>query len=155
MPSGEEQEGAALNTKATTPEHASSTPAPNTTQLHLKLTTLDCQLSVCQCPDVPADLLGEGFCCITRTDDEISVVCETARAPRNATAREDGWRALKVCGPLDFGLVGILAHISSALADASVPLFALSTYDTDYVLVKEAALESAAAALRQRGCAVD
>lgn len=123
------------------------------TQLHLSV--LDCHLSVCQCTDVSAELLDGGFCCITRTDEEVSIVCETAKAPENVTAREDGWRALKVRGPLEFGLVGILATISSALANAGVPLFALSTYDTDYVLVKAETLDIAVTALRNEGCVID
>ena len=121
----------------------------------LRLAVLGCQLSVCQCKSVPAELLSEGFCCITRTDGEVSVVCDTTKAPADATNREDGWRALKVCGPLDFGLVGILAKISSTLADAGVPLFAVSTYDTDYVLVKSENLTTAIAALHDGGCVVD
>lgn len=128
-------------------------PALNPSPLHLSL--LGCDLSVCRCASVPAGLLGEGFCCITRTDEEISVVCETAKAPAEATEREDGWQALKVCGPLDFELVGILARIASALAAADVPLFAVSTYDTDYVLVKAEDLGTAVDALRASGCMVD
>ena len=119
--------------------------------MRLRLEVLSHRLSVCKCDEAPTHLLNEGFCFIARTDDEMSVVCETAHVPAGATAREDGWRALRVAGPLDFGLVGIMAGISSALADAGVPLFALSTYDTDYVLVKGEMLETAIAALRDCG----
>ena len=120
----------------------------------LRLVVLDCELTVCKCAEIPVELLQGGFCCITRTDEEISVVCETAKAPGQTTEREDGWRALKVCGPLDFGLVGILSRISSALVGAGVALFAISTFDTDYVLVKANALQAAISALRGKGCQV-
>ena len=122
--------------------------------MRLKLVVLDCALSVCKLEKLPDGLMDEGFCCITHTDDELSVVCETKRVPKDALACEDGLRALKVQGPLDFALVGILARISAALADAEVPLFAISTYDTDYILVKEIYLDSAIIALQKEGCDV-
>jgi hypothetical protein len=65
--------------------------------------------------------------------------------------RESGWRCLKVRGPLDFGLTGILAALTSALAAASIPIFALSTYDTDYLMIKTDTLERAIEALRGAG----
>ena len=132
-----------------------TSPSPDTLELRLQLEVLDLQLTVCKCAEVPRGLLEGGFCCIARTADEISVVCETTGAPDETIEREDGWRGLKVRGPLDFGLVGIMARISSALAGAGVPLFAISTYDTDYVLVKEETLETAISALRRGGCLVD
>ena len=122
--------------------------------IQLQLVVLDCALSVCKLDKLPESLFDGGFCCVTRTEDELSVVCETGKVPEDALAREDGLRALKVQGLLDFGLVGILAGISTALASVSVPLFAVSTYDTDYVLVKEENLDLAIAALRDEGCVV-
>lgn len=83
---------------------------------------------------------------VTRTADELSVVCADERVPEDVTA-ERGWRAFKVEGPLDFALTGILARLSGALADANIPLFAISTYDTDYVLVRAGDVERAADAL--------
>ena len=120
----------------------------------LKIELLDCRLSVCRYAEVPEGLPREGFLSVTRTGDEVSVVCETGRAPSGPQACEDGWSALKVLGPLDFSLVGILAGISTMLAEAGIPLFALSTYDTDYILVKEGDLRSAIEALRAGGCEV-
>ena len=117
----------------------------------IRLSVLGYRLSVCKCTEVPADLLSGGFCSIARTDDEISVVCETANVPERPISREDGWRAFKVEGPLDFSLVGILANISRALADAGVGLFAVSTYNTDYILVKKENLLRALEALRAAG----
>ena len=128
--------------------------APDASRVQIKLVVLECPLSVCKFEKLPDGLLDCGFCCVARTEEELSVVCETARVPKGTIAREDGWRAFKVQGPLDFGLVGILAKISAALADADVPLFAISTYDTDYVLVKEQRLKVAIDALREYGCDV-
>ncbi|HAM16160.1 MAG TPA: ACT domain-containing protein [Eggerthellaceae bacterium] len=127
---------------------------PDALKTKLQLQVLEHHLSVCQCTNVPVQLFNQGFCCITRTDEEVSVVCETENAPADAVAREDGWRVFRVCGPLDFGLVGILAKISTALAEAEIPLFAISTYDTDYILVKGEMLERAIAELRHCGCSI-
>ncbi len=93
----------------------------------------------------PGDLLA-----LLRTRDELTVVCAERYAPPEARA-ERGWRALQVQGRLDFALVGVLASIAVPLARADVSLFALSTFDTDYVLVKENSLERAVAALTQQG----
>ena len=125
---------------------------PEALRMRLELVVLDCALSVCKLENLPDGLMDGGFCCVARTEDELSVVCETARVPKDALASEDGLRALKVQGSLDFALVGILARISAALADADVPLFAISTYDTDYILVKEIDLNSAIIALQEEGC---
>lgn len=120
----------------------------------ITIDVLDCILSVCKLAELPADMLEQGLCFVARTSDELSVVCETAIVPTETLAREDGWRALKVRGPLDFALTGIMAKISSALADARVAIFAVSTFDTDYVLVQEDKLDTAIAALRAAGCEI-
>ena len=128
---------------------------PDALKAEIRLSVAGGAFSVCKLGGMPEGLFDGGFCCMVKTADEVSLVCETARAPEDAVAREDGWRALKVHGPLEFGLVGILAKITSALAEADVPLFAISTFDTDYILVKEGDLETAVAALRRQGCEVD
>ena len=86
----------------------------------------------------------------TRTRDEFSIVCGDEQIPANVTA-ERGWRILKVVCPLDFSLVGVLASLVVPLADAGVSIFALSTYDTDYILVKDYDLESSCQALEHAG----
>ena len=119
----------------------------------LILCVLPDRLAVCrlaadaELPDwaQPGDLLS-----ITRTRQELSIVCAERWAPPEVVA-ERGWRALQVQGPLDFTLVGVLASLAQPLAQAGISLFALSTFDTDYLLVKEAALERASAALRLAG----
>lgn len=92
---------------------------------------------------------------MAKTDDELSLVCPAGYVPAGALAVEEGWRALRVCGTLDFGLVGIIAHIAGALAARSIALFVVSTYDTDYVLVKEDKLTEAICCLREEGYTID
>ena len=92
---------------------------------------------------------GEFFS-VTRTRDELSIIIANARAPRKAKCERD-WRLLMVKGPLPFNLVGIIAGLSVTLADAGVSIFALSTYDTDYIMVKQTDLERALATLRRAG----
>jgi len=88
-----------------------------------------------------------------RTREELSIVCEERFVPPEVRA-ERGWRAFQVEGPLDFSMLGVLAFIAGVLAEAGVSIFTLSTYDTDYILVKGAALERALAALQGAGCLV-
>ena len=90
------------------------------------------------------------FWSIIRTSDELSIVCLERDVPPD-TKREGGWRILKCEGPLDFALTGIMAAIAEPLADAGVSIFPLATYDTDYVLVKEAQLETSRQALTSYG----
>jgi hypothetical protein len=91
---------------------------------------------------------------ITRTNEELSIVCAEALVPPGVQV-ESGWRGLKVAGPLDFALTGILAELSGALARAGISLFAISTYDTDYILVKEKDLEQTVETLLRAGYTCD
>ncbi len=92
--------------------------------------------------------LHEGFVSVTRTADELSIVCPEEAVPPDTTV-EEGWRALKVVGPIPFETTGVLAGIAAPLAAAGISIFAIATYDTDYVLVKADQLERALAALRE------
>ncbi len=103
--------------------------------------------------DVPQLPLGGALLSLTVTRDEISIVCSEDAAPVG-TEIAVGWRALRVAGELDFSLVGIMAALTGALAAAGVSVFALSTFTTDYLLVREEALAQAIAALRAAGHAV-
>ena len=87
---------------------------------------------------------------MTRTASELSIVCPDASVPAAVTAHR-GWRAIAVDGTLDFALTGVLASLASPLASAGVSIFAVSTYDTDYVLVQQDALDRAVAALAAAG----
>lgn len=118
----------------------------------MELRVIPERLSVCRLavdapwPTPPAS----GFYSATRTDDELSIVCAEDAAPSGARVEPD-WRALEVAGPLDFGLVGVLAGLTVPLADVDVSVFVVSTYDTDFILVHAGALERAVQALREAG----
>jgi hypothetical protein len=107
-----------------------------------------CRLDPAAAP--PLWALQGSFWSVTRTADETSIVCVETAVP-SQTQHEAGWRILKCEGPLDFGLTGIMASIAEPLADAGVSIFPLATYDTDYVLVKDAELETASQALTDYG----
>lgn len=115
----------------------------------MKFALLNESFSVLKVEGMPPLVPGTMFA--ARTDGESSLVCETRHSPAEWVAREDGWRAFRVCGQLDFGLIGILAEIAGALAAAEISVFCVSTFDTDYVLVKEEKLNGAIAALERRG----
>jgi len=117
--------------------------------MNLSLQVLADRLAICHLsPGEPVPQRPEGarFWSVTCTDEEISVVLPEGNVPAQWVA-ERGWRCLKVVGPLDFGLTGILASLAVPLAEAGVSIFAISTYDTDYVLVREDDLQEAKRAL--------
>ena len=99
---------------------------------------------------VPAGVLEGGFFCVTRTEDELSIVCLEERSPDGAVI-ERGWIALQLEGPFPFSLTGVLASFLQPLAAAQIPIFAISTFDTDYILIKRANLDQAISALRAAG----
>ena len=117
----------------------------------MKLEVLPQLFSVCKVDDYGGIDLGAPFVFTGATDGEKSLVCPVALVPANTIARSDDWRAIRVAGTLDFSLVGILASLSTTLADAGVGLFAVSTFDTDYILAKSADFDRALAALRAAG----
>lgn len=119
----------------------------------LELIVLPGRLAVCRLDpgaDLPDGVLTGPFFSVTATADELSLVTTEAAAPVGA-ATEPGWRAIGVVGRLDFGLTGIMAGLTAPLAEAGISVFVVSTYDTDYVLVKEEKLRAALAALEGAG----
>ena len=100
--------------------------------------------------EIPSSLTSASYCWIARTADELSVVCDTD-IPVDADLTDVGWSGLQVVGPLDFGETGILNDITSILADAGISIVALSTFDTDYFLVKTDRLVESNKALRDAG----
>ena len=117
----------------------------------MKLKTLPYELTVCKLsPETKADLSADFFC-LMKTDEEISLVCRTEQTPEETAAREDGWRAFRIEGVLDFSLTGILSAISGILAEEKIGIFAVSTYNTDYVLVKKENMRRAMDALAAAG----
>ncbi len=109
-------------------------------------------LAVCRlAPDDPVPEWARGeFVSITRTSDELSIVCSEARVPADVR-RERSWRAIRIKGPLDFALTGVLESVAEPLAEAGIPVFVVSTFATDYVLVKQHQLAPAIAALQTAG----
>ena len=120
----------------------------------MELRILPDELSVCKLTELPTEHLPEGIFFLARTEQEISLVCNTVKVPADTTDREDGWRAFRIEGILDFSLIGILAKISAVLAEKKIGIFVVSTYNTDYILVKSEKLEEAAMALQAAGYTV-
>ena len=121
--------------------------------MNLRLSVLPGTLAICRLgPDDPLpDWAQDGdFLSITRTSDELSIVCSEAAVP-DSVKSDRGWRCLKVEGPLDFSLTGVLASLLAPLADAGISIFAVSTFDTDYLLVKAGNLAHTAEVLIQAG----
>ncbi len=121
----------------------------------MKLEVLPGLHAMCRMPDnraLPA-IPPAGFFSVTATGTEISLVCAQELVPDGCRAEKD-WRILRVSGTLDFSLVGVMANLATILAGAGVAICALSTFDTDYLLVKEERLASAVAALREAGLEV-
>jgi len=98
--------------------------------------------------EIPIQIYQGQFFSITKTDEEISVVCSSS-VYLNSESSETDWSCIKVLGPLDFSLTGILADISAILAKAEISIFAISTFDTDYILIKSEKLQAAKKALQQ------
>ena len=117
----------------------------------LKLEALLHELTVCKLPLDAVPDLSKPFYFIGKTDEELSLVCHTQDTPENTVEREDGWKAFRIKGTLDFSLTGILSAISKVLADNYIGIFAVSTYNTDYVLVKQDQFENALSLLNQAG----
>ncbi len=120
----------------------------------MELEKLPYRLTVCRVKDFSSADLGREFFFMARTDGETSLVCRTEDVPQETMRREDGWRGFRVAGVLDFSMTGVLARISGILAEAGISIFAVSTYDTDYVLVKEGSFGRAMQALESEGYTV-
>ena len=100
--------------------------------------------------EIPNQVFGSEFYSISKTEDELSIACSSA-IQLNSEKSETGWACMKVEGPLDFSLTGILAKISAVLAKVGISIFAISTFDTDYILVKSEKLPFAKEALLKSG----
>ena len=119
--------------------------------MNLNLSTLDGSFTIHRLSpnnEITNQLYQGQFYSITKTDEEISVVCSSS-VNLNSESSESEWSCIKVLGPLEFSLTGILADISAVLAKAEISIFAISTFDTDYILVKSEKLQAAKKALQQ------
>lgn len=103
----------------------------------MKIKKIPQDFSVCQVEDYSLVNLDSEYCFIGKTEEEKSLVCITDEVPANVIRRDDGWKAFCIQGALDFSLIGILSKIAAILADNNISIFAVSTYNTDYVLIKK------------------
>lgn len=117
----------------------------------MKLDILENDFTVCKVTDYTKVNLSADFCFTGKTDSENSLVCPTSAVPDNTIAREDSWKGFRIVGTLDFSLIGILSKISGILAEERIGIFAVSTFDTDYVFVKAENFARAVEALRKYG----
>ena len=120
----------------------------------MKLRKLPYDLTVCKVVKLSDFDQTADFFFIGKTDEELSVVCLTKDVPERTVERSDGWRGFRIEGTLDFALVGILSKLSAILAQNKIGIFAVSTYNTDYILVKEENFEKALLALEEEGYTV-
>ena len=117
----------------------------------MQLEILPCAMSVCKLEALADFHPDDAPYFVGRTDEELSLLCASDAVPEKTLAREDGWRGFRVRGQLDFSLVGILAGLSATLAENHIPIFAVSTYNTDYLFVREDSFERAVQALKAAG----
>jgi uncharacterized protein len=120
----------------------------------MNLQVLPQAFTVCHVSDVSAVDFTSEFVFFSKTDEELSLVCETMHVPVDTLLREDGWRAFRVSGVLDFSLVGVLASLLSLLAAKGISIFAVSTYNTDYLFTKAEVFDRAITALSCAGYAI-
>ena len=117
----------------------------------MELKRIGYRLTVCKVAEISDINMDTDFCFIGKTDEELSLVCKTEDTPKKTVERDDGWRGFRIQGVLDFSLIGILSKLSGILAEHKIGIFAVSTYNTDYILVKEENYERALAILASEG----
>lgn len=117
----------------------------------MELKKLEYELTVCKADDLSQVNLHSELFFIGKTDEELSLVCPTQDVPENTLVRDDGWRGFRIQGVLDFSLIGILSRISGILAEEKIGIFAVSTYNTDYILVKKENFDRAMSVLAEKG----
>lgn len=117
----------------------------------VEIKKIDHNFSVCQVEDYSLVNLNSEYSFIGKTDEEKSLVCITDEVPANVIQQDDGWKAFRIQGVLNFSLIGILAKIATALADNGISIFAVSTYNTDYVLMKKENYQKALDVLKALG----
>ena len=117
----------------------------------MELKKLEYDLTVCKVEAITDIDLTTDFFFVGKTDDEISLVCKTDGSPVKTTELDDGWKGFRIQGILDFSLIGILSKLSGILAENNIGIFAVSTFNTDYILVKEENFERALSVLSEEG----
>lgn len=119
--------------------------------MKLELKKIEYNLTVCKIRNISDIDMTSAFYFIGKTDEEISLVCKTEDTPAKTIERDDGWKGFRIQGTLDFSLIGILSKLSGILAEHKIGIFAVSTYNTDYILVKEENFERALKVLALEG----
>ena len=117
----------------------------------MELKKLEYDLTVCKVETTEDIDMAADFFFIGKTDEEISLVCKTDDTPKKTTERDDGWKGFRIQGVLDFSLIGILSKLSGILAENNIGIFAVSTFNTDYILVKAENFEKALRVLSAEG----
>lgn len=117
----------------------------------MEIKIINKDFSICKVEDLSEVNYSDEFCFIGKTDEELSLVCSTNSVPKNVIECDDGWKAFRIQGVLDFSLIGILSKISTLLAENEIGIFAVSTYNTDYILTKEENFEKSVKVLEKNG----
>ena len=117
----------------------------------LEIKVIDQDFSSCKPENLSQIKFEDDYIFIGKTDEELSLVCSTESVPDNTLSRDDGWKAFRIQGVLDFSLIGILSRITTLLADNKIGVFAISTYNTDYILTKKENFEDALRVLSDNG----
>ena len=117
----------------------------------MELKKLEYDLTVCKVEAITDIDMTADFFFIGKTDEEMSLVCKTNDVPKNTTQRDDGWKGFRIQGVLDFSLIGILSKLSGILAENNIGIFAVSTFNTDYILIKTENYEKALSVLSAEG----
>lgn len=120
----------------------------------MELKKIEHNLTVCKVKNVSDIDMTSEFYFIGRTDEEISLVCKTEDTPVETVERDDGWKGFRIQGTLNFSLIGILSKLSGILADHKIGIFAVSTYNTDYIFVKEENFDRALNVLASEGYSI-
>ena len=120
----------------------------------MELKRLHTDFSVCKVEDYSLIDMRDEYCFIGKTDEENSLVCKSESVPDNVIEREDGWKAFRIQGMLDFSLIGILSKITTILAEHKIGVFAISTFNTDYIFVKEENFSKAIELMRSAGYSI-
>ena len=115
----------------------------------MDIKVIDKEFAVCKINDVTEVNFNDKFCFVGKTDEELSLVCSSEFVPKNTIVCDSGWRAFRIEGILDFSLTGILARAANILANAKIPIFAVSTYNTDYILIKNEFFQKALDVLKE------
>lgn len=115
----------------------------------MDIKVIDKEFAVCKINDVTEVNFNDEFYFVGKTDEELSLVCSSEFIPKNTIVCDSGWRAFRIEGILDFSLTGILARAADILANAKIPIFAVSTYNTDYILIKNEFFQKALDVLKE------